>query len=161
MAAASDGAPAVRSDFRLRRVGGRRDWLGAAAADDVEGSAVRGIIGEMIDAPMEWATLVDVALGATAQDIAVTSLDRFADWLKPWAATDAGKGALATGGRIGVVAAGEIPVAPEPDLAADFSFSSFTESASTTIDKISFFARLIAFAGNEVEFSFHFLSPRH
>ena len=82
---------------------------------------MRGIIGEMIDAPMEWATLVDVALGATAQDIAVTSLDRFADWLKPWAATDAGKGALATGGRVGIVAAGEISAAPEPDLAADES----------------------------------------
>ena len=92
-----------------------------AAADDVEGSTVRGIIGEMIDAPMEWATLVDVALGATAQDIAVTSLDRFVDWLKPWAATDAGKGALATGGRVGIVAAGEISAAPEPDLAADES----------------------------------------
>ena len=92
-----------------------------AAAEDAEGSAVRGIIGEMIDAPMEWATLVDVALGVTAQDIAVTSLDRFADWLKPWAATDAGKGALATGGRIGIVAPSEIPAAPEPDLAADES----------------------------------------
>lgn len=91
----------------------------AAAAADAEGSAVRGIIGEMIDAPMEWASLVDVALGVTAQDIAVTSLDRFAGWLQPWAATEAGKGALATGGRIGIVAPGPIPTADDPDLAAD------------------------------------------
>ena len=91
----------------------------AAAAADAEGSAVRGIIGEMIDAPMEWASLVDVALGVTAQDIAVTSLDRFAGWLQPWAATDAGKGALATGGRIGIVAPGPIPTDDQPDVAAD------------------------------------------
>ena len=91
----------------------------AAAAADAEGSAVRGIIGEMIDAPMEWASLVDVALGAMAQDIAVTSLDRFAGWLQPWAATDAGKGALATGGRIGIVAPGPIPTDDQPDVAAD------------------------------------------
>ena len=91
----------------------------AAAAADAEGSAVRGIIGEMIDAPLEWASLVDVALGVTAQDIAVTSLDRFAGWLQPWAATEAGKGALATGGRIGIVAPGPISTADETDLAAD------------------------------------------
>ena len=59
----------------------------AAAAEDPEGSAVRGIIGELIDSPMEWAALVDVALGVTAQDLVVTSLDRFAAWLKPWAAS--------------------------------------------------------------------------
>ena len=90
-----------------------------AAAADAEGSAVRGIVGEMIDAPMEWASLVDVALGVTAQDIAVTSLDRFAGWLQPWAGTEAGKGALATGGRIGIVAPGPILTADDPDLAAD------------------------------------------
>ena len=93
----------------------------AAAAEDAEGSAVRGIIGELIDAPMEWAPLVDVALGVAAQDLVVTSLDRFAAWLQPWAATEAGKGALATGGRIGIVALGPIPAELAPDLAADGS----------------------------------------
>jgi hypothetical protein len=46
--------------------------------------------------------------------------------------------------------------ASDADLAADFTSSSF-QPLPTTIDIISFFARLIAFAGSVVEFSFHFL----
>jgi len=105
-----------------------------AAADDPQGSAVRGIVGEMIDAPLEWATLVDVTLGGMAQDIAVTSLERFTDWLETWAGTDAGKAALAAGGRIGIVAPATFPDDDAPDLTADAGVVGRLDRLITTTD---------------------------
>ena len=94
----------------LEEFAGRHEGVAEAARrlledarQTVPTTAVLGLVGELIDAPLEWAPLVDAALGATAQDIVVTSLDDFAVWLGHWSATDAGRGALAAGGRIGIV----------------------------------------------------------
>ncbi len=74
-----------------------------------DGAGILGIVGESIDSPLEWAGLVDVALGAASQDLAVDSLDTFVGWLDSWAATDSGRAALAAGGRVGIVSGAELP----------------------------------------------------
>ena len=96
--------------------GVRRLLADGTAAPGREAAGIRGIVGESIDCPMEWAGLVDVALGAAAQDIAVDSLERFVGWLESWATTDSGRAALAGGGRIGIVACGEPQVVASIDL---------------------------------------------
>ena len=110
----------------LEEFAGRHEGVAEAArrllADATDATAactVQGLVGELIDAPMEWAPLVDVALGVTSQDIAVASLDDFAAWFSHWSTTDAGRGALAAGGRIGIVSPAALPDVDEPDPPAD------------------------------------------
>ena len=94
----------------IEEIASRHEGLAEAArrllADAGADAGVRGVVGESVDAPLEWAGLVDVALGAAAQDIAVESSERFLAWLEAWIAGGAGGAVLAGGGRIGIVADG-------------------------------------------------------
>ncbi len=102
----------------IEEIASRHEGLAEAArrllADADAAAGVRGVVGESIDAPLEWAGLVDVALGAAAQDIEVDSLDAFAGWLDAWAATESGALALAGGGRVGIVATAADPLSAAP-----------------------------------------------
>jgi len=96
----------------------RRLLAAGTAANEPNTTGIRGIVGESIDSPLEWAGLVDVALGNAAQDIVVDSLGAFTDWLESWVASDSGRAALTGGGRIGIVSATGLPADGTLDLNA-------------------------------------------
>ena len=81
-----------------------RALLGPDAMVSVPG--LRGVVGDLIDAPLEWAPLVDVVLGAAAQGVVVESLDDVVRWFGLWADTPAGQAMSASGGRVCFHAAG-------------------------------------------------------
>jgi chromosome segregation protein len=82
-----------------------------AAGGDVPG--LRGIVADLIVASVEWAPLVDLALGGLGQSLVVESLADLIRWQTSWAEQEA---VLAAGGRVGFVSvvAGRGPVAYEP-----------------------------------------------
>ena len=78
---------------------------------------LHGVAGELIDAPLEWATLVDIVLGSRAQGLVVDSIDDVIRWFRLWMDTTAAQAVLATGGRIAFLPAhAPNPGHPEPDL---------------------------------------------
>ena len=90
----------------LEEIVSRHEGLSEAArtllGDDVAASipGLRGVAGELIEAPLEWAPLVDVVLGARAQGLVVDSIDDVVGWFHLWMDSPAAQAVLATGGRI-------------------------------------------------------------
>ena len=64
----------------------------------------KGVLADAIVADVQWAALVDLALGALGQSIVVDSLDDAVAWHAEWSRTEEARGVLAAGGRIGFVA---------------------------------------------------------
>ena len=77
---------------------------------------VRGVAGDLIDAPLEWAALVDAVLGASAQHIVVESLDELVRWFELWQDTAVATDVLAKGGRIPFLSAQDPSPAGDADL---------------------------------------------
>ncbi|MBM4010847.1 MAG: chromosome segregation protein SMC [Planctomycetes bacterium] len=88
-------------------------------ADEITASipGLTGVLADMVVAGVEWAPLVDLALGELAQSLVVDSLDEAIGWHAAWAATPAATDVLAAGGRIGFLAARGLrePDAFEPE----------------------------------------------
>jgi chromosome segregation protein len=80
------------------------------ARDAVPGLA--GVLADLVVAGVEWAPLVDIALGDLGQGLVVDSLDSLLDWHARWSATAESAGVLAAGGRIQFLAAQDVG---EPD----------------------------------------------
>jgi chromosome segregation protein len=99
----------------LREIVTRHDGLSDAARRllDAGPATVPGLAGalaDLLEAPVEWAFLVDVALGTRGQGLVVDSLTELIAWHAGWAATPSGREILDAGGRVGFVA----PVVPGP-----------------------------------------------
>jgi len=75
-----------------------------------------GVVGDLIDAPLEWAALVDAVLGPTAQGIVVRSLDEAIHWFALWQDTPSAAEVLGKGGRIPFLVAGRPPAVCDTDL---------------------------------------------
>ena len=82
----------------------------AEGADLVPG--FNGVLADAVVAGVQWAPLVDLALGMLGQSIVVDSLDDAIDWHTAWSPTEQARGVLAAGGRIGFVAPRQLR---EPD----------------------------------------------
>jgi len=75
-------------------------------------SAVPGLAGVLADqltAAVDWADLVDLALGQRGQGLVVDSLADIVGWHASWAPTAAARETLAAGGRISFLAAASLP----------------------------------------------------
>ncbi|NBV45105.1 MAG: chromosome segregation protein SMC [Planctomycetia bacterium] len=79
------------------------------APDAAGGLAVRGLLADLIEAPLEWAPLVDVALGRLAHAVAVEDAGGPIAALARWQESAAGREACAAGGRITLVAPALLP----------------------------------------------------
>ena len=105
----------------LEEIAARQEGLSEAArrllATDGRPSripGVRGVLGDLIDAPFEWAGIVDLALGPLGQSIVVESLEDVVGWFALWADSAEAQEVLGAGGRV------EFTSAPGPaDGAAD------------------------------------------
>ncbi|RLS33325.1 MAG: chromosome segregation protein SMC [Planctomycetota bacterium] len=109
----------------LEEFANRHEGLGEAARRILADAAAAGssaplcgVVADLIEAPLEWAGLVDIVLGASSQSLAVQSLDDFASWLSEWSASPAGIAGLANGGRVGIVADALLPDPSPVDLTA-------------------------------------------
>ncbi|MFZ4731870.1 MAG: chromosome segregation protein SMC [Pirellulales bacterium] len=80
-----------------------------AAPPESAGLAVAGVLADLIDAPLEWAPLVDLALGRLAHALAVDETLDLVVAIARWQDSAAGREALAGGGRITLVAPGLVP----------------------------------------------------
>ncbi len=78
---------------------------------------LRGIVADRIEAPVEWAETVDLALRNRGMALVIDSLEDVIRWHDEWGQTDGGQSILAAGGRIGFVEATAIPEPTERDLA--------------------------------------------
>jgi chromosome segregation protein len=83
-----------------------RRLLQDEAAATVPGLA--GVLADLVVAGVEWAPLVDLALGELGQCLVVESLDEAIGWHADWATTPAADAVLAAGGRIGFLAGGQL-----------------------------------------------------
>ena len=72
-----------------------------------------GVLADLVVAGVEWAPLVDLALGELGQCLVVDSLDEAIGWHATWASTPAADAVLAAGGRISFLAGGQLR---DPDL---------------------------------------------
>jgi chromosome segregation protein len=68
-----------------------------------------GVVADQVRAGVDWAEVVDLALGRRGQGLLVESLDDVIRWHADWSAGEAGRGVLAAGGRIGFLAALSLP----------------------------------------------------
>ena len=77
-----------------------------------------GVLADLVVAGVEWAPLVDLALGELGQSLVVDSLDEAIAWHADWSTTDDADAVLAAGGRIGFLAARHLhePSAFDPGL---------------------------------------------
>ena len=102
----------------LREIVTRQEGVSEAARRLLAGAAgvpgLAGIVADLVVASVEWAPLVDLALGGLGQSLVVGSLDDLVRWHAEWSASAAGADALAAGGRVGFVTADR----PEPALFA-------------------------------------------
>ena len=80
-----------------------------AAPPESAGLVVAGVLADLIDAPLEWAPLVDLALGRLAHALAVDETLDPVVAIARWQDSAAGREALAGGGRITLVAPGLVP----------------------------------------------------
>ena len=97
----------------------RREGISEAARSLIRGqpgaAAVPGLAGVLADhvvAGVEWAPLVDLALGELGHCLVVDSLHEVIGWHAGWVASAEAEAVLAAGGRIGFLAA---ELVPEPD----------------------------------------------
>jgi chromosome segregation protein len=105
----------------LRELVDRREGLSDAARRLLVsgGAGVPGLAGTLADvlvASVEWAPLVDAALGGLAQSLVIESLDDATRWHAGWSDSPAGREILAAGGRIAFVAAAALPAPADADL---------------------------------------------
>ena len=103
----------------------RQEGLSAAARQLLAEQAtqptlpgMRGVVADLIEAKLEWAGLVDIALGTLSQGIVVDASADLATWLAEWSLTEAAQGILAAGGRLGFVAPAQLAEPQACDLAS-------------------------------------------
>jgi chromosome segregation protein len=93
----------------LREIVTRQEGVSDAArqllAGDGHVPGMAGIVADLVVASVEWAPLVDLALGGLGQSLVVDSLADLVRWHADWSRTDAASSVLAAGGRIGFVTA--------------------------------------------------------
>ncbi|MFM9059951.1 MAG: chromosome segregation protein SMC [Planctomycetaceae bacterium] len=94
----------------LRDLVSRHDGLSDAArrllaAGTAGVPGLAGALADLLVARVEWAPLVDVALGGLGQSLVIDSLADAVRWHADWAGTPQGRDVLDAGGRIGFVAA--------------------------------------------------------
>jgi chromosome segregation protein len=82
------------------------------------GLAIHGLLADLIEAPLEWAPLVDVALGRLAHAVALEDDGGPIAALARWQESAAGRDACAAGGRITFVTPALLPE-PAPFAPAD------------------------------------------
>lgn len=104
----------------LREIVDRQEGISAAARRLLaDGAAavpgLRGVLADAIVTDIDWAPLVDIALGDRGQSLVVDSIGAAVRWHAAWAATEEGRDALAAGGRIGFVSAAELREPPAYD----------------------------------------------
>ncbi|MFM8734755.1 MAG: chromosome segregation protein SMC [Pirellulales bacterium] len=102
----------------LRDLVARQEGMSDAARSLLadHAAAIPGLAGVLADhviAGVDWAALVDVALGELGQSLVVRSLDDALAWHAAWSADGGGDAVLAAGGRIGFLDPGVLR-APEP-----------------------------------------------
>ena len=102
----------------LREMVARQEGVSDAARKLLaEGAATipgfTGVLADLVVAGVEWAPLVDLALGELGQSLVVDSLDAAVSWHADWATGTDATGVLAAGGRIGFLAAERLR---EPEL---------------------------------------------
>jgi len=68
-----------------------------------------GVLADFIIASLEWAPLVDIALGALSQSLVVESLDDVVEWHAQWSSSEAAQAIVAAGGRVTFLAATALP----------------------------------------------------
>jgi chromosome segregation protein len=105
----------------LREIVDRQEGISASARRLLADKAaavpgLRGVLADAVVADVDWAALVDLALGDRGQSLLVDSIGAAVRWQAGWSATDEGREALAAGGRIGFVAAADLrePAAFDP-----------------------------------------------
>ena len=93
----------------LREIVDRQEGLSESArrllttaTDDIPGFG--GLVADLVTASVEWAPLVDLALGGLGQGFVVGTLADAVSWHAAWSETAAGAETLAAGGRIEFVA---------------------------------------------------------
>ena len=107
----------------LQDIVDRHEGLSEASRRLLEGDAgapvpgLKGVLADLVVAGVDWAPLVDLALGELGQCLVVESLDDTIGWHAAWSATPAAAGVLAAGGRIGFLSEGHLhaPASFEPD----------------------------------------------
>ena len=70
---------------------------------------LQGVLADLVIASVEWAPLVDIALGVLSQSLVVESLDDVVDWHAEWSSSEAGQAIVAAGGRVTFLAATALP----------------------------------------------------
>jgi len=103
---------AVLGELTARRDGvsdATRRLLDAPAGET--GVAIDGLVADLVDAPLEWAPLVDIALGPLAHAIALSGTLEAPAALARYRESAVGREALLAGGRLTLVAP---PRLPEP-----------------------------------------------
>jgi len=108
----------------LEEIANRQEGLSDAArkllADGAEGvPGLAGVVADLVVADLEWAPLVDLALGVVAQSLVVDSLDATVGWYAGWSSSEAAEAVLAAGGRIGFVAPDSLREPPAFDPTDD------------------------------------------
>jgi len=71
-----------------------------------------GVLADLVTAGVEWAPLVDLALGELGQCLVVGSLPEVIGWHAGWQDSSESAAVLAAGGRIGFIAAETVPEPP-------------------------------------------------
>jgi len=107
----------------LQDIVDRHEGLSEASRRLLDGSdgapvpGLTGVLADLVVAGVDWAPLVDLALGELGQCLVVESLDDVIGWHAAWAATPAAADVLAAGGRIGFLAEPNLhgPAGFEPD----------------------------------------------
>jgi chromosome segregation protein len=107
----------------LREIIDRQEGISASARRVLaDGAAavpgLQGVLADAIVTDIDWAPLVDLALGDRGQSLVVDSIGAAVRWHAAWSATDEGRDALAAGGRIGFVAATDLREPPAFDPGA-------------------------------------------
>jgi chromosome segregation protein len=80
---------------------------------------LRGVLGDLIDAPVGLAGLVDIVLGNRGQSLVVESLDELVRWFNLWGDSHEAQRVFAAGGRVAFTSADGIA---DPDASAAGAF---------------------------------------
>jgi len=85
------------------------------AAADAGPPGCAGLLADLVPAGVEWATLVDLALGRLGHSLVLESLAAALDWHATWSGSPRGQQVLAGGGRIGLLPADALGAPPAYD----------------------------------------------